>query len=488
MRLAGESPYLMLSVLELSFFSSKDATAPPDKQFVSVFNIGPGVLDWGAKSNVAWATVTLAAPGLTVQVNPGDLAPGTYQGTITVSAPGAANSPQVVAVSLNIDSLKANFTSGPLYYVPMTPCRLLDTRLPPGPFGGPVLAEGSIRPLNVTQSPCSIPAGARAYTLNATVVPRGTLGYLTLWPAGQPRPNVSSVRSVDQTVRGSTTVVPASPCGTINVFATDATDVILDINGYFVDSMTTSTMAFYPLPPCRIADTRNPVGPLGGPMLAGGSTRTFPMQPSPCGVSPLATAYSLNMTVVPSLGTLGYLTAWPTGATQPLTSSLNAPEGLITANAAVVPAGTRGSINVFVTDSTDLVIDINGYFAPPGSSGLSYYPMQPCRLLDTQAAPDAHEFSGVLDVDVVGGPCNVPATARAYSLGVTAIPTPGGSLGYMTLWPLGQAQPLVATLNSPNGAVVANAAIVPAGSSGSVSIYVTDPTHLVLDINGYFAP
>ena len=52
----------------------------------------------------------------------------------------------------------------------------------------------------------------------------------------------------------------------------------------------------------------------------------------------------------------------------------------------------------------------------------------------------------------------------------------------------GSPQPLVSTLNSWDGSVVANAAIVPAGTNGAISIYVTNNTHLILDINGYFAP
>jgi hypothetical protein len=48
--------------------------------------------------------------------------------------------------------------------------------------------------------------------------------------------------------------------------------------------------------------------------------------------------------------------------------------------------------------------------------------------------------------------------------------------------------PVVSTLNSPNGGIVANAAIVPAGANGAISVFATDATHLVLDINGYFAP
>ena len=48
---------------------------------------------------------------------------------------------------------------------------------------------------------------------------------------------------------------------------------------------------------------------------------------------------------------------------QPFVSTLNSPLGLVVANSALVPAGTNGGIQVFVTNSTDLIIDTNGYFA-----------------------------------------------------------------------------------------------------------------------------
>jgi len=82
--------------------------------------------------------------------------------------------------------------------------------------------------------------------------------------------------------------------------------------------------------------------------------------------------------------------------------------------------------------------------------------------------------------------CGVPANAQAYSLNATVVPS--GPLGYLTLWPTGQAQPLVSTLNALDDTVVANAAIVPAGTAGAISSYVTSMTHLIIDANGYFAP
>lgn len=124
---------------------------------------------------------------------------------------------------------------------------------------------------------------------------------------------------------------------------------------------------FVPVMPCRVADTRWPTGALGGPSLAGGSTRTFPIPSSSCNIPGNATAYSVNVTVVPA-AYLGYITIWPAGQPQPGVSNLNDPLGAILANVAIVEAGTNGAINVYATHLTDVVIDINGYFVAQTSS------------------------------------------------------------------------------------------------------------------------
>jgi len=210
------------------------------------------------------------------------------------------------------------------------------------------------------------------------------------------------------------------------------------------------------------------------------------MPSSPCGAPARAAAYSLNVTVVPH-GALGYLTAWPTGQAQPFVSTLNSFDGTILANAAIVPAGNAGSASFFASDATDLVVDINGYFAPPGSGGLNFYPVTPCRLADTRNA------GGVMGANTTGafplaGSCGLPGTpaAQAYSLNMTVVPQ--GPLGYLTTWPAGGTQPGVSTLNASKGLVVANASIVPAGGAGSIDVYVTNTTNVVIDTNGYFGP
>jgi len=164
---------------------------------------------------------------------------------------------------------------------------------------------------------------------------------------------------------------------------------------------------------------------------------------------------------------------------------------MIVPNTAIVPAGTGGAVSVFVTNDTDAIIDINGYFAPPGFTGaLSLYTLTPCRIADTRGATGAFggpslAANGSRSFAIPSSACNAPSAAQAYSLNVTVVPP--GPLTYLTAWPTGQTQPAVSTLNSPLGEVVANAAIVPAGSSGAVSIFVSNATDVILDINAYFA-
>jgi hypothetical protein len=380
-----------------------------------------------------------------------------------------------------------------LLFVPVTPCRVIDTRSgqgTTGSFGPPVMSAGTSRSFPIPQGRCNIPSTAKAYSVNTTVVPSGNLGYLTMWPTGQSQPLVSTLNAPKGGIVANAAIVPAGTSGSISAYVTDQTELIVDISGYYDSSNPASSYAFYPATPCRVADTRNPTGTFGGPTPSAGSSRSFPIPSSACSITSAAQAYSTNVTVVPQ-GPLGYLTLWPTGQSQPLVSTLNSPGGNIVANAAIVPSGTNGGVSAFVTNTSDIILDINGYFAAAGYSGaLVFYPVSPCRVIDTRNATGT--FGGpVLNggssraIPVPSSACNIPSSAQAYSMNVTVVPQE--ALGYLTIWPTGVSQPLVSTLNS-DSRIVANAAIVPAGTSGSISVYVTNKTHLIVDINGYFAP
>jgi len=290
----------------------------------------------------------------------------------------------------------------------------------------------------------------------------------------------------DGRTKANAAIVPAGVSGGVSVYVSNTANVVLDIDGYFVPT-SGSTLAFYPLTPCRVLDTRKSNGDLGGPYLQGQQERDFPVLESPCiPANANAVAYSMNFTVVPYNGqSLGYLTVWPTGESQPLVSTLNNPTGTDVANAAIVPAGTGGKIAVYPSNNTNLVVDIDGYFAAAGKGGLSLYPTVPCRVIDTREGKGA--FSGTLSppVDVVDSTCGIPSTATAYVLNATVVPV--GSLGYLTLWPDGEGQPYVSTLNAIDGAITSNMAIVP-NLDGKTDAYAAGITQLILDISSYFAP
>ena len=375
----------------------------------------------------------------------------------------------------------------PVQFVAVTPCRLVDTR--PQYGGNGPIQGGTSQSFPIPQEGgCNIPTTAVAYSLNVSVVPSGPLGYLTIWATGGDRPVVATLNSLDGRIKADAAIVPAGADGAVSVYVTNTTNVVLDINGYFAP-ISGSTLAFYPLPPCRIADTRNSNYPqgLGPPYLTGRQERAFPiLDATACNIPSSAAAYSLNFAVVPH-GALGYMTVWPTGETRPTVSTLNDIPGTIIANAAIVPAGTGGDISVYPTNDTDLVIDINGYFAPAGAGGLSLYTAAPCRVIDTRHVGNGQPFSGNLTppVDVVDSRCGLPAAAQAYVFNATVVPV--GGLGYLTLWPDGSDRPTVSTLNALDGSITNNMAIVPS-TNGKVDAYASGITQLILDISSYFAP
>ena len=122
---------------------------------------------------------------------------------------------------------------------------------------------------------------------------------------------------------------------------------------------------FYTLGPCRLLDTRNATGPLGGPALSAGAVRTFNLAGN-CGVPSTATAVSVNVTVV-APAAAGYLVAWPGGGTAPVASVVNFASGQTRSNNAIIPVSQDGhgalALRASLPSGTaQVVVDVNGYF------------------------------------------------------------------------------------------------------------------------------
>ncbi|HEX5757880.1 MAG TPA: PQQ-dependent sugar dehydrogenase [Thermoanaerobaculia bacterium] len=125
-----------------------------------------------------------------------------------------------------------------------------------------------------------------------------------------------------------------------------------------------AALRFFSLPPCRLADTRNPPGPSGGPALQACTSRTFAVG-GLCGVPAAAKAVALNLTAVGPTGA-GHLTAHPAGSLPPATSTLNFAAGQTRANNAVLALGTNGQIAVLPVvpggGAVHFVADVVGWF------------------------------------------------------------------------------------------------------------------------------
>jgi hypothetical protein len=122
-------------------------------------------------------------------------------------------------------------------------------------------------------------------------------------------------------------------------------------------------VGYFTLPPCRVADTRDPNGPSGGPALAPNTIRSFPVA-GICGIPSSATAVAINLAVfMPSND--GDLRVFPAGATAPLASAINFRADIVRANNAIVPLSAGGQISIqcdMPSGSTNFFFDVFGYF------------------------------------------------------------------------------------------------------------------------------
>jgi hypothetical protein len=214
-----------------------------------------------------------------------------------------------------------------------------------------------------------------------------------------------------------------------------------------------------------------------------------------------AIAVTGNLTVT-NQGSSGYLTLTPSDpGSSPATSTLNFPKGDTRANAVTISLSGTGTLWVTYVGAAgmraDVVFDVTGYFVA-NSSGSTYIPLTPNRLVDSRAGTrlglSASLHSGtptwftVVDRNPSDSTRNVPAGATAVTGNLTvAGQTSGGYLALTPTKPSGA--PTTSTLNFPTGDTRANAVTVPLGDG---RLWVTfmgssgATADVVFDVTGYF--
>jgi hypothetical protein len=121
--------------------------------------------------------------------------------------------------------------------------------------------------------------------------------------------------------------------------------------------------SFYTLPPCRVLDTRGPVGTYGGPPLAAGVDRVIALA-SRCDIPDTAKAISVNVAVTEPTDA-GNLTFHPAGTPRPIASALNYSAGQTRSNNAILMLDDSQQIAVWCAQpsgTAHLILDVNGYF------------------------------------------------------------------------------------------------------------------------------
>jgi PKD repeat protein len=160
-------------------------------------------------------------------------APGSASGTCTArDSIGTTGS-----VTLSVTVIPAG-GSGPTAFFGLSPCRLLDTRNPAGPRGGPPIgpAGGPDRVFLLTGT-CGIPSDARSLVTNVTVTNAGAVGDLSAFGANDIPGGTTSVSFRAGVTRANANVIRLATdgSGTIRVRNNSAAplDLVLDVSGYF---------------------------------------------------------------------------------------------------------------------------------------------------------------------------------------------------------------------------------------------------------------
>lgn len=134
--------------------------------------------------------------------------------------------------------------TGPLVFVGITPCRLVDTRSAmgfPAPFGSPSIQPRVVRTFPLKSHPnCIIPPEAKAFSLNLLAICPGPLPWLSAWPDGYPYPNTSFLNGTTAGLYNNAVILGAGVNGGIDVWAESQVDLIVDLNGYYIEASSAS--------------------------------------------------------------------------------------------------------------------------------------------------------------------------------------------------------------------------------------------------------
>ena len=326
-----------------------------------------------------------------------------------------------------------------------------------------------------------LPSDAELALMNLTMTEvedswrRGS-GYITAKPCDtlydqeQTSSNGNFVKSIDV---ANLAVVPLASDRTFCLYYSNSIETVVDTQGYF---SSTGTLAFTPLVPKRVLDTRQAVRPQKGSM-----TRVETGLP----VGSQSALVNLTMTGLSADDFVrGYITADKCSSlvAGPQTKSNgNFTSGIDVSNLSVVSLDSDGSFCIYSEQAVDLVVDVQGSFSTSGATKLSS--MTTLRVLDTRASnqPPANSITRV----------NTGAATGSRAALVNLTMTGASNFGYITADKCSNLQSGPQSRSNGNfrpEADVSNLSVVPLDSDGSFCIYTEQAVDLIVDVQGIFSP
>jgi hypothetical protein len=342
-----------------------------------------------------------------------------------------------------------------LRYFPVPQCVVADTR---NASRGDARLPANVDRYFAVQGNCGVPRGAVAAALTVTAFQPDGNGYLLLFPSDTAVTTSSSLSFTAGENAVTTTALAALAPGALDlgVRSTQGTHLIVSVSGYFAPN-----------------DINGPV----------------PNQPPAARFAFNCSGLDCQFDASQSTddGTI-HSYQWTFGSASLTTLTPQASFHFDNGNAYLI--SLQVSDGSLLSPAVYAVANVNG--EAPGVP-TAFFPIASCRLFDSRsgAALVGGATKLIPVTGAAGGPCAIPATARAAALNLTVVsPSVAGDL---TVWNGSLPRPVPTTVNfTPENSPRANNAVAALDAAGNISVRPslagpTSSTHLTVDAYGYFA-
>ncbi|TDB80813.1 hypothetical protein [Micromonospora sp. KC721] len=384
-------------------------------------------------------------------------------------------------------------------YYPVSPARLMDTR---SGVGAPKAKLGPLSKVDLqVAGRGGVPgSGVGAVVLNVTITGPTMDSFVTAYPAGESRPDASSINFAKGWLGSNNVTVKLGAGGKVSVYNRNgSTDVVVDVVGYYAadNSFATPGGQYEWYAPERIFDTRNdPEGkPPAGVILD--YSLDFGVD-----VNPHIKTLVFNLTAV-APAKAGFLTAWSGATNRPTSSTVNYGAGVNVPNLAFVQTtpctGTEDGrwctpgapkFKIYTSAAAHVLVDLVGVVDDGASSfGMRFQPQSPTRIVDSRANKGITGALGANATARVQVPAElVTADTGVAVMNVTAVKPTKNTV--VTVWPADIEEigkPATSNLNPYANQVVSNAVLGIIEPTAAFNVHnLTGSTHLVADVVGTF--